>query len=161
MTGTRVYVGLGSNIDRHANIRGGLDKLSSRFGNLLVSPVYESKAVGFESDDFFNLVAGFNSTESVDETERVLRSIEHQFGRKRNEPGYFPRTLDIDLLLFGDLVCGKRGLPRADIVNYAFVLKPLCDIVPDLIHPLTGKPIQTLWDAFSMQDQQIKVVTDF
>ena len=120
------------------------------------------KAFGFEGDNFFNLVVGFYSTLPVDETEIKLRNIEYQFGRKRDEPRYSSRTLDLDLLLFGDLVCDKHELPRIDIVNYAFVLKPLCDIAPDLIHPSTGKSIQTLWDEFSMQQQQkIKVVTDF
>lgn len=158
MTVTQVYVGIGSNIDRENNIHGGLLELKSRYGELEISPVYESKAFGFEGDDFFNLVAGFKTERSVGDVETGLREIEFQFGRKRNETRYSSRTLDIDLLLYGDLVCDKHQLPRVDIIEYGFVLKPLCDIAPKLVHPVTNKTISQLWNKFQSSEQEMNQV---
>lgn len=153
MTTTQVYLGIGSNIDRETNIRGGLNKLKSQYGELRISPVYESTTFGFEGDDFYNLVVGFNTEISVDELEIQLREIEYQFGRKRNETRYSSRTLDIDLLLYGDLVSEQHHVPRVDITEYGFVLKPLCDIEPDLIHPVTGETMSALWEKFDASKQ--------
>ncbi len=159
MTMTQVYLGIGSNIDREINIRGGLAALKSHYGELQTSPVYESKAFGFDSDDFFNLVVGFETASDIDEIETQLKDIEFQFGKKQSEISYCPRTLDIDLLLYGDLICDKHELPRADVVKYAFVLKPLCDLVPDLIHPVENKTMSTLWGKFDTSAQEINRIT--
>ena len=159
MTSTQVYVGLGSNIERETNIRGGLGELKSRYGQLAISPIYQCKAYGFDGDDFYNLVAGFTTELSIDEVETQLREIEYLFGRSRNETRYSSRTLDIDLLLFGDLVCDKHELPRVDITKYAFVLKPLCDLNPELIHPEIGETISTIWKNFELKDQVLEEVT--
>jgi 2-amino-4-hydroxy-6-hydroxymethyldihydropteridine diphosphokinase len=158
MTTTQVYLGIGSNIDRETNIRACLDELKSRYGELRVSPVYESKAFGFEGDDFYNLVVGFNTELGIDDLETQLREIEYQFGRKQNETHYSSRTLDIDLLLYGDLVCDKHELPRVDITKYAFVLKPLCDLDPDLIHPVVGETISSLWKNFNIKEQTLNKI---
>ena len=90
--------------------------------------------------------------------ESKLREIEYYFGRKRNQPPHTSRTLDIDLLLFGNLVSEKRNIPRDDITKYGFVLKPLYDIEPDLIHPTIGEKIRVLWDKFDLQDQQMQIL---
>ncbi|MCZ6802502.1 MAG: 2-amino-4-hydroxy-6-hydroxymethyldihydropteridine diphosphokinase [Proteobacteria bacterium] len=148
MTTTKVYLGIGSNIDREINIRDGLEELKSRYGELQISPVYESKAFGFDGDNFYNLVIGFNTNFGVNELEIQLREIEYQFGRRQNETRYSSRTLDIDLLLYGDLVSENHHVPRVDIIEFGFVLKPLCDIEPDLIHPVTGETMRTLWKNF-------------
>ena len=155
MTTTKVYLGIGSNIDRENNIRGGLRELKSRYGELQISPVYESKAFGFDGDNFYNLVIGFNTDFGVNELEDQLREIEYQFGRKQNETRYSSRTLDIDLLLYGDLVSEKYHVPRDDIIEYGFVLKPLCDIEPDLIYPVTGETMCTLWKKFDSSKQPV------
>ena len=115
---TQVYLGIGSNIDRETNIHGGLNALKSRYGKLQTSPIYESRAYGFDGDDFYNLVVSFDTDRDVESLEKELREIEYQFGRQRNEERFSSRTLDIDLLLFGDLVCDKHELPRADITEY-------------------------------------------
>ena len=159
MTETKVYVGIGSNIDRETNIRGGIEELRTRYGKLDVSPVYECKAYGFEGDDFYNLVVGFTTNIGIEELATQLREIEYQYGRKRKETRYSSRTLDIDLLLYGDLVCDKHELPRTDIIEYAFVLKPLCDLAPDLVHPGVGETMSSLWEDFDMQEQTLSQIT--
>ncbi len=159
MTATQVYFGIGSNIDREINIRSGLAALKSLYGELKISPVYESKAFGFDGDDFFNLVVGFKTEFDIDEIEVQLKNIEFQFGRKQSETSYCPRTLDIDLLLYGNLICDKHELPRIDIIKYAFVLKPLCDLVPDLIHLVENKTMSELWKNFDTSKQKINQIS--
>ena len=156
MTSVRVYVGIGSNIDREKNVRGGIKELETRFGELVVSPVYESKSYGFDGDDFYNLVVGFDTTVDIDELARQLREIEFQFGRRRNETRYSPRTLDIDLLLYCDVINDDHDVPREDIEKYAFVLKPLVDIAPGLHHPVIGIRMDELWQAFEPGQQQMQ-----
>ena len=155
MTMTQIYLGIGSNIDRETNIPNGLNELKSRFGDINVSPVYESKALGFEGDDFYNLVVGFNTRISVDDLEIQLREIEYKFGRKRKETRYSSRTLDIDLLVYGDLVSEKHHVPRSDIIEFGFVLKPLFDIDPEFRHPVTGESMSQLWKNFDASSQEM------
>ena len=154
---TRVYVGIGSNIDRDANIRGGIAALKDQFGDVVVSRIYESPAFGFEGDNFYNLVAGFDTSCSLNELAEKLRTIEYTFGRKRHTERFLPRKLDIDLLLFGNLVChdDQYDLPRDDIVRYAFVLCPLAEIAGQERHPELGESYAELWRVFDDNEQQI------
>lgn len=144
----KVYVGVGSNIDREKNIPAGLQALAQRFGKLFISPVYQCKSFGFEGDDFYNLVAAFITFKEIDDVIAEIKEIEYAFGRTRKEARYSSRTLDIDLLLYGDVVSEQYDVPRKDIQKYIFVLKPLYDLDPDLVHPLTGKTIADLWQGF-------------
>jgi 2-amino-4-hydroxy-6-hydroxymethyldihydropteridine diphosphokinase len=148
---SRVYVSLGSNIDRERNIRGAVHALRERYGTLTLSRVYETPAEGFDGDAFYNLVAGFDTDESVEQVRAALAAIEDAHGRTRNGPRHGPRTLDLDLLLYGDLVRHEGGfdIPRGEIVKYAFVLGPLAEIAPDLHHPETGVRLDELWKTFS------------
>ncbi len=146
----KVFVGIGSNIDREKNIKGGLQALARHFGALIISPVYQCESFGFVGDDFLNLVASFITFKEVDEVIDEIKQIEYEFGRTRKEAKYSSRTLDIDLLLYGDMISEKYDVPRDDINKYPFVLKPLFDIAPDLVHPQTGKSISGLWQAFDM-----------
>ncbi|MEQ8288192.1 MAG: 2-amino-4-hydroxy-6-hydroxymethyldihydropteridine diphosphokinase [Gammaproteobacteria bacterium] len=154
----RVYVGVGSNVERENNIRGGLHALAERFGKLELSPIYQNTAVGFEGDDFYNLVAAFITHKEIDEVAAELKEIEYDFGRRRNETRFSPRTLDIDLLMYGDTVDSSHDVPREDITKYAFVLKPLFDMEPDLVHPQTGKTIAELWQEFPGEDAELQEV---
>lgn len=153
----RVYIGIGSNIDRENSIRGGVRELAAHYGPLTLSPVYESKALGFEGDNFFNLVAGFDSAESVERIKQVLAEIESRLGRVRGGERYSARALDLDLLLYGDMVQhdGQVDLPHPDIRRYAFVLCPLADIAPDWRHPETGLTCAEMWQQFDTGKQEM------
>jgi 2-amino-4-hydroxy-6-hydroxymethyldihydropteridine diphosphokinase len=138
---TACYVSVGSNIDKAKNIEAGLASLRETFGELTISPIYETVAVGFEGDDFFNLVVSFETHLSAHDVFEVLRQLEFKQGRLRNSQKFTPRKLDLDLLLFGDMIIHDDVLkiPRDDIEKYRFVLQPLADIAPDLIHPILHK----------------------
>ena len=155
---TRVFVGIGSNIDRQKNIQDGIAALSNKFGDLIISPVYESKPFGFEGDDFYNLVVGFDTQLDIEDISRLLRDIEFQFGRQRTESHFSSRTLDIDLLLFGNLVSDEHHLPRHDVTDYSFVLCPLAMIAPDLEHPISGQRLCDLWQNFDKKIHEISQV---
>jgi 2-amino-4-hydroxy-6-hydroxymethyldihydropteridine diphosphokinase len=146
----RIYISIGSNIDRERNIRSCVVALRQRFGALTASRVYLTPAVGFEGEDFYNLVAGFDSDEPVQAVITTLREIEAAHGRTRSDARFGPRTLDLDLLLYGDALVDIPGLrlPRAEITQYNFVLMPLVEIAPGLIHPGTGERFADLWAAY-------------
>ena len=156
----RVYVSIGSNIEREANIRAGLDALFEHFGNLYCSPVYESVAFGFDGDDFYNLVVGFDTERSVYDVAQCLHDIENSQQRTRDSVKFSSRTLDLDLILYDDLVLndGRIRLPREDIENYAFVLQPLADIAPKERHPQLGLSYEEMWAAFDPKQVEQHVV---
>ncbi len=156
----RIYVGVGSNMNRSSNIRSGIVALRERFGELLLSSVYDSEAVGFDGANFFNLVAGFDSEQSVQGVVESLRSIEAGHGRKRGENRFAPRPLDLDLLLYDDLILseGQVHVPRDEIMKYAFVLRPLAEIAPQRLHPVVGRSFADLWQEFDNVEQQLSPV---
>lgn len=145
-----IYIGIGSNVSPGHNIRSGLAMLENEFGNIKVSTVYRNPAIGFEGEDFYNLVACAQSALPPGAAGRCLGLIETMHGRDRTAPRFAARTLDLDLLLYGDLVTKDDGLklPRADITRYAFVLKPMAEIAPELLHPLEGRSMRQLWGGF-------------
>ena len=151
----QIYVGIGSNIDREKNISGGITELKKKFESVIVSPVYECASCGFEGADFLNLVAGFETEQDIEQVSNSLRDIEFRFGRKRSQERFSSRTLDIDILLYGDYINAEKGIPRADIVDYDFVLKPFVDIAPDLIHPQMGKKLSSLWSDFDKSNSKL------
>ncbi|MCW8956667.1 MAG: 2-amino-4-hydroxy-6-hydroxymethyldihydropteridine diphosphokinase [Gammaproteobacteria bacterium] len=159
-----VYISLGSNIDRETNTRVGVKALQARYGELILSSVYESEAVGFEGSSFFNMVIALNTDEPVQLVAQHLRQIEDDYGRDRSGPRFSSRTLDLDLLLYDDLVLNEPGLqiPRDEILQRAFVLWPLAEVAPDLKHPVVGKSYAQLWFEFDKSKERLKpVVFDF
>lgn len=154
---TRVYLSFGSNIDREHNIRSGLDALARHFPQLLLSPVYESSAVGFDGEAFLNLVVAIDTELCVGELSAMLRAIEADHGRTRGEKKFASRTLDIDILTYGDAVGVIDGveLPRDEILKHAFVLKPLADIAPEERHPLLQKNYAELLAAKDFSSQSL------
>lgn len=157
---SHAYLGIGSNTDRERNIASCLMALRKRFGRLVVSPVYQCPAVGFQGEDFYNLVVGVETDMDPVALNRELHAIEDAHGRDRSGPRFSDRTLDIDLLLYDGLVLEDAGVhvPRPEILNYAFVLKPLADIAPDLVHPVEKRSLSALWEAFTGPRDEIRPV---
>jgi 2-amino-4-hydroxy-6-hydroxymethyldihydropteridine diphosphokinase len=147
------YVSVGSNIDKAKNINAGLNSLREMFGELSISPIYETAAVGFDGDDFYNLVVGFESDLSAHAVFQILRELEFKHGRSSNSQKFSPRSLDLDLLLYGEEIIddGILKLPRVDIEKYAFVLQPLADIAPNLIHPIHQKTYRKMLESLPSQ----------
>ena len=152
----QVYVSVGSNIDRERNISAALQGLTELYGELQLSSVYESKAVGFDSEPFYNLVLGYTTDQSPQTVQAELHRIEDRFGRLRTG-ALSARTLDLDLLLYDDLVMsdGKLVLPREDITRYAFVLGPLAEIAATARHPVSGVTYADMWAAFDDSKQAL------
>ena len=152
-----VFVSIGSNIDREHHIRTAVAELRTRYGTLLLSGVYESTAIGFRGDNFYNLVARFETDVPVLDLFGQLSELERGHGRIRGADRFVSRTLDLDLLLYGNLV--RRGgplrIPRPEITRYAFVLKPLSEIAPDLRHPVTGIGMAKMWSRLAAENQAI------
>lgn len=155
-----VYVGLGSNIDPEKNLGLGLSELRDRFGELQSSAVYRSKAIGFKGDDFLNLVASFESDSSPLEICDTIELIHNLSGRDRDGGKWESRPLDIDLLLYNDLVVDERPVhvPRKDVLEYSFVLRPLAELAPDLVHPVTGRTMQEHWQNFDQASHPLGIV---
>lgn len=156
----QVYVSIGSNIDRERHIRAAVAELRARFGELRLSSVYESEAVGFDGDNFLNMAVAFDTDLDVQAVAQVLRAIEDTHGRVRSGPRFSSRTLDLDLLLYDDLVSRSDGLdvPRAEITRNAFVLQPLAEIAPEVRHPVLGNTYDELWKAFDKSSQCLWIV---
>ncbi len=155
------YISIGSNIDRDKNIVASLQALEHRFGKLTISSVYESEPVGFTGDAFYNLVVGFNSALEVKDVARQLRQIELDNGRTRDCQKFSARTLDLDLLLYDDLILndGRLQIPRNEIERYAFVLEPLAEMAPALKHPISRLSYAELWEKFDKTNLKQKRVT--
>ena len=153
----RIYLSLGSNIDREARLTFALDALHRLFGDLILSPVYESDSVGFEGDSFYNLVVGIDTEESIREVSSKLKKIEDDNGRDRTAPRFGPRSLDIDILTMDDF-CGEQDgitLPREEVLENAFVLLPLSDVAPDVVHPVTGFTFAEHWKKYDQAKQRL------
>jgi len=155
-----IYVGLGSNINPEKNLHLGISELRDRFGDLQISAAYRSKAVGFEGDDFLNLVAGFESESSPIEICEAIELIHNLAGRDRNGIKWESRPLDIDLLLYNDLVIDERPVrvPRKDVLEYSFVLRPMAELAPDLAHPVTGRTMLEHWQNFDATSHPLDTV---
>lgn len=152
-----VWLGLGSNMEPEKHIPEAVRDLATVFGELQVSPVYESEAIGFSGDNFLNLVVGIRTNCSPRELVTQLRQVEERHGRQRSDEKFLSRTLDIDLLTYGDQVVndGPIQLPRDEILRFAFVLLPLSDVAGSEVHPTTGSTYNQLWAAFNKQDQPL------
>lgn len=153
----RAWLSLGSNVSPQERIPAAVDALAAIFGALVVSPVYESVAVGFSGENFHNLVVGIETRLSPRALVQVLRQMEEAHGRVRGAERFAPRTIDIDLLTHGDRVIddGDLRLPRDEILRYAFVLLPLTDVAGEERHPLTGRTFREHWEELDKSGQSI------
>ncbi len=156
----RVYLGIGSNIDPEKNLRLGIRELRRNFGEMELSAVYASAAVGFEGADFLNMVVGLHSDDSPRAIQNQVGSIHDLVGRVRETGRFSSRPLDIDLLLYGDRVTDEPGLklPRRDVLEFSFVLRPLAELAPGLIHPQTGKTMTEHWQAFDARRHPLRLI---
>lgn len=147
----RVYLGLGSNTEREKHLQSAIDALTAEFGSLQLSPVYESESVGFAGSLFLNMVIGFDTSMPLADLQARLKQIEDDNGRLRGGPKFSPRTLDIDVLTYGDFISddAELDIPRAEILENAFVLLPLSDLAPMERHPVLGKSYSQLWQAYT------------
>ena len=156
-----VFVAAGSNIEPERNLRQALAELRRLYPGLRVSPAYRNPPFGFEGADFINLVVVFETDDTLEEVVRKLRQIEERCGRPRNAPKWSARAMDLDILLYGDLVLEtpELRLPRADLVRRAYMLRPAADLAPGLRHPTLGQTLAQLWQAFDKTDLRMETVT--
>ena len=151
-----ILISIGSNIERERYTRQSVVALKQHFSNVTVSSVYESEAVGFNGNPFYNLVARAETDMSVDDVCNILKTIEKENGRVHSAKKFCARTLDLDLLTFDDRVINEPVvLPRDEITFNAFVLWPLAELVPNDIHPVTKQSYAQMWQAFDKKKQQL------
>lgn len=150
-----LYLGLGSNLNRRANIRAAMSELEALFGQVECSRIYKNEAAGMKARCFFNLVIRVQCSCSLSVVIDVMRKIEDKMGRDRTRPGQVP--IDIDVLLYGRWVGQFRSLelPRHDILTRAYVLKPLAQLAPRLCHPVIGRGYSDLWEQFQAAHPQL------
>ena len=155
-----VYLGLGSNISPDINLSIAIRELEARYGELKRSAVYRGAAVGFDGADFLNLVVYLQSNQSPLDICGEIELIHNLAGRVREGNKWGSRPLDIDLLLYDDLVSDERPVrvPRDDILQYSFVLRPIAELAPALLHPLTGKTVLEHWQNFDSKSQPLEKV---
>lgn len=150
------YVSVGSNVDKEKHTKAGLDGMYLAFGELILSSVFESESVGFEGNNFYNLVIKASTTLSIAQVCVVLKQIEQDNKRQRVEKKFAPRTLDLDLLLYDrQVITGPIELPRPEVLYNAFVLKPLAEIAPDEIHPVVKESYANLWQKYDKSQQKL------
>jgi 2-amino-4-hydroxy-6-hydroxymethyldihydropteridine diphosphokinase len=157
----RVYVSIGSNVDKERIIPSALAALREHFGTITCSSVYETEAVGFEGGNFYNLVAAFDTDETLEAVAAALRQIEDAHGRVRTSERFSDRTLDLDILLYGDTVRHDAhfDVPRDEIPRHAFVLLPLAEIAGDLAHPETGERLAAMAARIDLGGQKLRKVS--
>ena len=156
----QVSVSIGSNLERERNIKNALLALSKTFGVLSRSPVYESTAYGFDGPPFYNLVVIFETVLDVHAVRAEIQAIESLQGRELGKARGGSRSLDLDLLLYGDDVCYDQGLdvPRREIFEHTYILKPLADVLPTVTHPVTGESFGDIWARLGSRQEVLLIV---
>lgn len=150
-----VLVAAGSNVDPVRHLARAVRALSARFPGVRLSRAYRNKAVGFEGEDFVNLVVAFDTDLPPREVLGILHGIEAECGRAREAPKWAPRTMDLDLLLFGELQLDEPGLrmPRPDLLKRPYMLGPAAEVAPGAMHPVEQKTLAQLWARFEREAQ--------
>jgi len=147
---SQVYVAIGSNVNAEENVDKAARELQRVFPDTRFSSWYRNPAVGFQGDDFINGVAGFSTDLPLRTVIERLHSIEALCGRPREAPRWAPRAMDIDILLYDNLVCSEPTitLPRPDLLKRPYMLGPLAELAPDVVHPTVQLTIGELWQRF-------------
>ena len=157
---SRAYLSLGSNIDAVNHLRIAVSALRKRFGDVVMSKVYRTRAVGFDGPDFHNAAAVIETDLDPHALNAWLHALEDAHGRDRSGPRYSDRTLDIDIVLFDDRVLegpGNLRIPRAEL-KHAFVLRPLAEIAPGIVVPGSGRTLAQLWAAHPDHDTELESI---
>ena len=154
---TWVTLSLGSNIDAYNQLASCLDTLLLEFGDLSLSSVFESEAVGFEGDNFLNMAVGLDTDMTLPDLSSFLKAVEDKHGRDRSQPKFSGRSLDIDILTYGEKKGDFNGikLPRPEITANAFVLWPLSQISGKQKHPELGLSFTELWEDYDKEEQKL------
>ena len=154
----QVFVSIGSNQDRIRSVRRAVSELEAAFGKVNLSAVYESPAVGFDGDAFFNLVAAFETELTLESLVNRLREIESRCGRVRLEKQFGPRTMDIDVLIYGGHVSEDETveIPRSEMLSQAYVLRPLAELAPEARHPSLGESYAHLRDRLALDESEMR-----
>ena len=158
------FISIGSNINKDIHIPSSLNSIKKLFGKIICSSLFETEAVGFEGENFHNLIVQFDSPLDARDIAKQLKQIEHEHGRTHDDRKYAARTLDLDLILHGDLILDANNLqiPRDEIERYAFVLEPLAEIAPGFLHPVNHKSYAQLWDEYDKTNlKQYKIPSYF
>lgn len=152
----QIYISLGSNINKAHYIRCALIALKPHFNDLVHSSVFESEAVGFAGNNFYNSVVGATTDMPLADVCSLLKQIERNNGRTANDKKFSPRTLDLDLLFYDDVICDSPAqLPRDEITKNAFVLQPLAEVAPHFYHPVAQQTIADLWREYNNPQQKL------
>jgi 2-amino-4-hydroxy-6-hydroxymethyldihydropteridine diphosphokinase len=159
----RACLSLGSNLAPEANLRSAIAALRARFGKVSLSQVYRTVAVGFDGAEFLNAAAVIETDLDPVALDAWLHALEDAHGRDRTAQRFGDRTLDIDLVLYDDVVLdgpGNLRVPR-DELRHAFVLRPLAEIAPDIIEPRSGRTLAQLWADSPERETPMVAVADF
>ncbi|WP_166110361.1 2-amino-4-hydroxy-6-hydroxymethyldihydropteridine diphosphokinase [Pseudoalteromonas sp. Z9A5] len=152
----QIYISLGSNINKAHYIQCALIALKQHFKKIMHSSVFESEAVGFAGNNFYNSVVAATTDMSLADVCILLKNIERDNGRMASDKKFSPRTLDLDLLFYDDVICDSPAqLPRDEITKNAFVLQPLSEVAPDFYHPVAKQTIAQLWNAYNNPQQKL------
>ena len=152
-----LILSLGSNVNAISNIGYAIESLRQEYGDIMLSRVYESEAIGFSGENFLNLAASVDCDVPLKEIVTYLKELENSLGRDRSQPKFSDRTIDIDILIYGRETgedCGL-SLPRAEILENAFVLKPLSELHPDMHLPDSDRTYLKFWELFDRDSQKI------
>jgi 2-amino-4-hydroxy-6-hydroxymethyldihydropteridine diphosphokinase len=154
----QVYLALGSNVEPERWLPVAARALRERFPGARFSACYRNPAYGFEGADFINAVAGFESALAAPAVIAACHEVEALCGRRRDDPKWAPRVMDVDLLLHGDAVVDAPSyrLPRPDLLRRVYMLGPLAELAPNLRHPLTGRTIADHWQELAREPHQLE-----
>ncbi|WP_057832553.1 2-amino-4-hydroxy-6-hydroxymethyldihydropteridine diphosphokinase [Colwellia sp. TT2012] len=161
----QIYISLGSNVEREHNVKQGLISLAKAFelpfAQLTLSSLFECEAIGFNGPAFYNMVIAIKCRQSIEQVASMLREIEFSHGRDHKAKKFSPRTLDLDLLLYDNLVIEQPvQIPRDEITKNAFVLWPLSQVAPELAHPVLQQNYRDLWQGYNKTSQQLSIVAN-
>lgn len=157
---TTVLLSLGSNVQPEHYLAAAVAALRERFGTIRVSPAYRTPAVGFDGPAFLNNAVVIQTDWPLAQIEQWLHALEDAHGRDRSGPRFSDRTLDVDVVFYGDTViieAGRQRIPRPEL-KHAFVLQPLADVAPDFVDPVSGQTLAALWQAHRQHGQAVEVV---